>query len=58
MVEKRWRVACEKGGGDDIKYHMLPNDSDFGAAFSDRKKRLVQPAYFIETIWFDAVFSF
>ncbi|KAH6808817.1 clathrin adaptor complexes medium subunit family protein [Perilla frutescens var. frutescens] len=39
VVEKRWRVACEKEGGDDFKYHMLPNDSDFGAAFSDRKKR-------------------
>ncbi|KAH6816519.1 clathrin adaptor complexes medium subunit family protein [Perilla frutescens var. frutescens] len=39
VVEKRWRVACEKEGGDDFKYHMLPNESDFGAAFSDRKKR-------------------
>lgn len=41
MVEKRWRVACEKEDDDDFKYHMLPNDSAFGAAFADRKKRLV-----------------
>ncbi|KAG6428093.1 hypothetical protein SASPL_112342 [Salvia splendens] len=39
VVEKRCRVACEKENTDDLKYHMLPNDSDFGGAFSDRKKR-------------------
>ncbi|XP_042050512.1 AP-5 complex subunit mu-like [Salvia splendens] len=39
VVEKRWRVACEKESTDDFKYHMLPNDSDFSGAFSDRKKR-------------------
>lgn len=42
MVEKRWRVACEKEGDDDFKYHVLPNDSELAAAFIDRKKRLVQ----------------
>lgn len=45
MVEKRWRVACEKeiksSGDDKFKYNIAPYDSEFAAAFVDRKKRLI-----------------
>ncbi|XP_022842458.1 AP-5 complex subunit mu [Olea europaea var. sylvestris] len=43
VVEKRWRVACEKeiksSGDDKFKYNIAPYDSEFAAAFVDRKKR-------------------
>ncbi|EYU43857.1 hypothetical protein ABFS82_07G024100 [Erythranthe guttata] len=39
VVEKRWRVSCEKETDDNLKYYLLPNDSELAAAFIDRKKR-------------------
>ncbi|PIN15498.1 hypothetical protein CDL12_11852 [Handroanthus impetiginosus] len=39
VVEKRWRVACEKESDDNFKYNLLPCDSELAAAFIDRKKR-------------------
>ncbi|KAG6428095.1 hypothetical protein SASPL_112344 [Salvia splendens] len=53
VVEKRCRVACEKENTDDLKYHMLPNDSDFGGAFSDRKKRILEKTLLSVSMSFD-----
>ncbi|KAL3648920.1 hypothetical protein CASFOL_005323 [Castilleja foliolosa] len=39
VVERRWRVDCEKESDDNLKYHMVPYDSEFSAAFVERKKR-------------------
>ncbi|CAI9779796.1 unnamed protein product [Fraxinus pennsylvanica] len=43
VVEKRWRDACAKevksSGDDKFKYNIAPYDSEFAAAFVDRKKR-------------------
>ncbi|KAK6117287.1 hypothetical protein DH2020_048958 [Rehmannia glutinosa] len=39
VVERRWRVACEKESDDNFKYHLLPYDSELASAFADRKKR-------------------
>ncbi|KAI3469486.1 hypothetical protein Pfo_026149 [Paulownia fortunei] len=39
VVEKRWRVACEKETDDNFEYHLLPYDSELAASFIDRKKR-------------------
>ncbi|KAG8370115.1 hypothetical protein BUALT_Bualt14G0083900 [Buddleja alternifolia] len=39
VVEKRWRVVCTKESDGDFKYDSLPNDTEFAAAFTDRKKR-------------------
>ena len=50
MVEKRWQATCEKenqsrGAADGVEQSVvsyLPTDSEFAAAFVDRKKRLQQ----------------
>lgn len=39
MVEKRWRVACEKENDNNCNYFSLPAESELAAAFIDRKKR-------------------
>ena len=45
MVERRWRLACDKesqsaGATDSLKVvPYLPTDSELAAAFIDRKKR-------------------
>ncbi|GER37452.1 AP-5 complex subunit mu [Striga asiatica] len=39
VVERRWRVACEKDADENFKYLPLPCDSELAAAFIQRKKR-------------------
>ncbi|KAL6548433.1 AP-5 complex subunit mu [Orobanche gracilis] len=39
VVERRWRVACEKDSDENFNHHSLPCDSELAAAFVERKKR-------------------